>query len=233
GKEGWDKLMQANIDFIDFMLKITDIRSIANKQNCLRTIINLITLIDDKINQELYINKTAEIFAISKEIFIRHIANGIKRKESEEKPKVRYSIPIIEQHILSCLLTTPAYIKIAKDELSYTCFNTPEIQTIVQQLYQHVDNTNFSVAKLIDEISDEELKQIIINLSFRSAFIPSEKEFVRKLRIMRANWLYKEMQRAKEQGNESLLQQLSMEHYNLKKLLSQKEVRNEKEQKNS
>ncbi|MEO0083558.1 MAG: DNA primase [candidate division WOR-3 bacterium] len=221
GKESWEKLVQANIDFIDFLLKITDTRSIANKQNCLKTILNLIALIDDKINQELYINKTAEVFAISKEILLKQIANSLKKKEFNEKPSRKYSIPLIEQQILSCLLTTPAYIKIAQDELPYTCFASPDVQLIIQKIYQTVDNTS-AVAKLIDEIDEPELKQLIIDLSFRSNIIPSEKEFIRKLKILKANWLLKEMQKAKEQGNETLLQQLSMEHYNLKKNLSQR-----------
>ena len=223
GKDSLNQLIKQSLDFIDFLLKLKETSTVANKQICLREITNYISLIDSNISQELYLNKTSEIFKVSKEILLHQI-----QKESKNVPKTeiavkslkQISLKLIEQQVLPCILTLPEYAIIAKQEVPPICFSSPEIQTIIQTVYINVELDNFSLAKIIDEIEKPELKQLIADLSFRSKSIPTKNEFQSKLRAIKASWFYKEMLIAKEKGDLTLLEKFSLEHYNLKKKLS-------------
>jgi DNA primase len=225
GKDGIETLIKNSYDFIDFLVKTKDTSSIANQQSCLKEIIRLISLLDSNMSQELYINKTAEIFKLSKESLQNQIikeSHSIRSVPGEIKKSTSVSLKLIEEQILPIILTFPEYALIAKQEFPAVCFSSPQIQEIIQILYDKIESENFSIAKLIDEIEKPELTQLIADLSFRNKSTPTKNEFQRKLRTIKAKWFYNEMNEAKNKGDKVLLEKLSLEHYNLKKKLSQK-----------
>lgn len=231
GKEGIDILIRNGLDFIDFLLKVKDISSVADKQARLKEIIELIRLFDNNISQELYVNKISEIFKISKETLLNQIRKETKSVplETEIKSSKASSLKLAEEQVLPLIISLPEYAIIAKHELPAICFTATEIQEIVQTVYDHIESENFSLAKLIDNIEKAELKQLAADLSFRIKTTPTKNEFVRKLQTIKASWYLKAMLDAKAKGDTILLEKLSMEHYDLKKHLSQKGVKkNEK-----
>ncbi len=224
GKQKFEFLVQNNLDFIDFILKIKLTTSINDKRQCLNQIINLISLIDEKVTQELYINKISEIFKISKENLLKQIkktAPNYNYPDKPVKPNEEVKSSLLEEQILSVITAHPQYARIAKKEISSETFGPTRFQEVTQLIYNNLDSENFTSAQLIDLTEKPELKQLIANLSFRAKLIPKENEFTRKLFLFKASWLYKQMQEAEIKGDDILLNKLRVEHYNIKKKLSQ------------
>jgi len=223
GKDGIDKLVNNSIDFIDFLLKTKDTSTIAQQQSCLKEIIHLMSLLDSGMNQELYLNKTAEIFKISKESIQNQLTkqpSGVRSLPQEIKPQKPITLKLSEEQILPIIISSSEYALIAKQELPPICFSSPIVQEMIELIYDKIEMENFSLAKIIEEIDKPELKQLIADLSFQDKALPTKNEFQRKLRTIKANWFYNEMNQAKNKGDKVLLDKLILEHYNLKKKLN-------------
>jgi len=223
GKDGIDKLVNNSIDFIDFLLKTKDTSTIAHQQACLKEIIRLISMLDRGMNQELYLNKTTEIFKISKESIQNQLTkqpSGVRSLPQEIKPQKPITLKLSEEQILPIIISSSEYALIAKQELPPICFSSPIVQEMIELIYDKIEMENFSLAKIIEEIDKPELKQLIADLSFQDKALPTKNEFQRKLRTIKANWFYNEMNQAKNKGDKVLLDKLILEHYNLKKKLN-------------
>jgi DNA primase len=223
GKEKFDLVLQNSLDFIDFILKISPTKTVTEKKSCLKQIINFISLLDEKVEQELYLNKISSIFNISKDNLLGQIQKTsvtsakINQKADPVQPT---PITLLEEQILSLIIANAKYASIAKNDIPVNYFHT-DAQIVVQTAYDICNTENFSPAKLIDAIEQSELKKLVADVSFRLKIVPKENEFLRKLNEFKAAWLYKSMQTAKEKGNDQLLRELTLEHYNIKKKLSQ------------
>lgn len=224
GKEKFNLLVKNSLDFVDFIVKIKNTNTINEKKLCLKQIINYIAIIDENVSQELYINKTAEIFNVNKDILYEQMRKTNKISCTDSKiTKVIKPITraLHEEQIASLIIANTQFAAIAKEEVPIECFNSNEIREIIQTIYDNLDLENFSPAKLIDIIEKSELKQIIADLSFRVKQIPKQEEFQRKIIDFKSAWLYNLMQNTKETEDKHLLEKLSLEHYNLKKKLNQ------------
>lgn len=229
GKEKFDSLIAENIDFIDFILKIKPSNSVIDKRLRLKEIIELIAMINENVSQELYLNKVADLFKISKDTLL----NQIKRENKSpyqgswsEKPYLAPIRNIPEKQLLSLIVSIPEYGLIAKQELPYQCFTSEETQELLKIVYENIDLGNFSSAKLIDAIDKPQLKQLVADLSFQIKSVPTKNEFIHKIKTLKASWYYKLMTEAKNKGDSKLLEKLTLEHYNLKKDLSYKRNNN-------
>jgi len=175
------------------------------------------------MNQELYLNKTAEIFKISKESIQNQLTkqpSGVRSLPQEIKPQKPITLKLSEEQILPIIISSSEYALIAKQELPPICFSSPIVQEMIELIYDKIEMENFSLAKIIEEIDKPELKQLIADLSFQDKALPTKNEFQRKLRTIKANWFYNEMNQAKNKGDKVLLDKLILEHYNLKKKLN-------------
>lgn len=225
GTDSFNNLINNGLDFIDFLLKIKEIDTVLNKQTCLKEIIGFISLLDNNISQELYLNKTSEIFKVSKEILLNQIQKESKKSpmmNTKITPLKQTSLKLAEEQVLSLILSLPEYAVICKQEVPADYFSLPAIQEIVKTVYSNVESGSFSLAKIIDEIEKPELKQLVVDMSFRNTLVPTKNEFLRKLMTIKASWFYKKLLDAKASGDTTLLEKLSLEHYNVKKILNQK-----------
>jgi hypothetical protein len=189
----------------------------------------LISIIDENVSQELYLNKISDLFKITKAVLLNQIKKESKNSflsSSQKKSDTKMIKNITEKQILSLIVSIPEYGLIAKQELPYQCFATEETHELIKIIYENVETENFSSAKLIDIIDKPELKQQVADLSFQIKTIPTKNEFLRKLRTLKASWFYQAMADAKSQGDTKLLEKLTLEHYNLKKNLSHKRSTN-------
>ncbi len=225
GKDGFENLITNRLDFVDYLLEVKPSETVSDKQARLKEIIDYIKLIDDNIDQELYINKTSDIFKISKDTLsnqIRKEGRDVQSQEIESKVSSIPSLKLLEKQILSLITSIPEFAKTAKQEIPLKCFSADEAQEIIQIIYDNIDLKNYTIAKLIDEIEKPALKQFVVNLSFQEKTVPTKNEFVNKLRALEASWYLKAISDAKIKGDVALTEKLSVEHYNLKKKLSQK-----------
>jgi len=225
GKEKFNTILNNNIDFIDFILKIKPTSSVTDKCLRLKEILELISLIGENVSQELYLNKVSDLFKVSKDTLLNQIQRDRKTANSSSNP-TKTSNQLIqnmaEKQVLPLIVSIPEYALIAKQEIPYNYFASSEIQELIKTIYENIDLENFSSAKLIDLIDKSEMKQLVADLSFQTKTIPTKIEFQRKLRTLKAAWYYKAMNEAKVKGDFNLLEKLTLEHYNLKKNLSQK-----------
>lgn len=224
GKDKFDLLVKNSIDFVDFILKIRPAASVIEKKQCLKEIINYITIIDEKVTQELYINKITNLFNVSKEAINSQITKTTKTTDYSaklKKPVDNEPLSLLEKQIFSFIITKSEFAALAKKEISVESFSSVSWQQIIQLVYDNLETKNISSAQLIDLTDKPELKQIIADYSFRVKSMPTVNEFVKKLAYFKASWLFKLMQKVQTTGNEALLNKLTLEHYEIKKKLSQ------------
>lgn len=223
GKENFNNLLRSPLDFIDFLIKIKNFNLIFTKQDLLNEILDYISLMEGDVTQELYLNKVADVFKVAKENLISEIRKKMSNRGvmTINKTMKTAGINIIENQLLALIVNIPKYALMAKQELPLEAFSSNETQAIAQIVYSNLESNKYSVAQIIDSIEDEELKKKIANLSFQITAHPRPEEFERKLIKLKAAWIYQKMLIAKKQGHETLAEKLSLEHYELKKRLTQ------------
>ncbi|MBS4016178.1 MAG: DNA primase [Candidatus Latescibacteria bacterium] len=223
GKDKFDLLINNNLDFVDFILKISNTQTVTEKKLCLKQIINLVSLIEEKIGQELYINKISNIFHIAKENLLNQIqkTSTTSAKINQKADQIRtMPLSLLEEQVLSLIISNANYASIAQKDLPIKYFNA-NVHAVVQTAYDICNTENFTSAKLIDSLEQSELKKLVADLSFHLKIVPKENEFLRKLNEFKAAWLYQSMKAAQEKGANQLLRELTIEHYNIKKKLNQ------------
>ncbi len=223
GKESFNNLLKSPLDFIDFLIKIRNFNSIFTKQVQLKEILDYISLMEGNMTQELYLNKVAEVFKVAKENLINEIRKKISNRGvlPTSKTVKTAGTNIIEGQLLALIVNIPEYALMAKQELPLEAFSSNETQAIAQIVYNNVESNKCSIAQIIDSIEDEGLKKKIANLSFQITAQPRREEFEQKLIKFKASWIYQKMLIAKKQGDEALSAKLSLEHYELRKRLTQ------------
>lgn len=223
GKDKFLALINESLDFIDYIITIKPSDSIHDKQNCLKQILNYIALIEEPMIQELYLNKTANLFKITKEVLFKKIKSTVKstyaKKSHMDTDAMRYSS--LEKQILCSLILNPSYTTLAKQEIITDCFQDNNFKEIIGIIYENFEKENLSTAKLIDLLEKPELKKIVADLTFVTKTIPKESEFRRKLLSLKSKWLYQEIQKAKNNKESDKIKDLTLQHYEIKRKINQ------------
>lgn len=222
GKDNFNNLIKNSLDFIDFLIKIKDYNSVFTKQILLKEILDYLVLMEGNIAQELYLNKVSEIFKIAKETLINEIRKKMSKRDVSTTSKMTKAPKpsLIEEQVLSLIVNVPEYALLAKNELPANAFSSTEAQVIAQTIYNCVETQDYSVARVIDSLEDDQLKKKVADLGFQMTTCPSLEEFKQKLIKLKASWVYQNMLMAKKQGDDALAEKLSLEHYELKRRLA-------------
>ncbi|MCX7784775.1 MAG: DNA primase [candidate division WOR-3 bacterium] len=223
GKDNFNNLMKNALDFIDFLTIIKNYNSVFTKQTLLKELLDYIALMEGNIAQELYLNKISEVFKVTKETLVNEMRKKMSKRSTPTSSKAikPSAVNLIEEQVLSLMVNISDYALMAKQELPASAFSSTENQTIAQIIYDTVETQDYSVARIIDSLEDEHLKKKVADLSFQSIPYPSKEEFEQKLIKLKASWVYQNMLLAKKQGDDSLVEKLSLEHYELKRRLTQ------------
>lgn len=180
GSARFQKLINEAISLLEFKVKVLeqnlDLEVASDKVKFLNEIAKLIAKIDNSIEQEIYIEKLASGYNISKEAIFGQVnklqyssksqTNNLEKSKPviihkrEEKVDNNISEEIIkrENTIISILINNPEYFKTIKENMKIEDFKYDLNIKIVKELYQELEKEDNNISLVLDKIEDEEIK---------------------------------------------------------------------------
>ncbi len=180
GSARFQKLMDEAISLLEFKVKILkqnlNLDVAGDKVKFLNEIAKLIAQIDNTIEREIYIEKIAKGYNISKEaIFgqvnklqyqsdnkgnsLKKTNNVINRKKQEEnQEKIPDEVIKRENTIISILINDPEKFNIVKENMGVDDFKYGLNKEIVKVLYEELEKGNADVNSILDKLENEQIQ---------------------------------------------------------------------------
>ena len=179
GSARFQKLMNEAISLLEFKVKVLeknlDLEVAGDKVKFLNEIAKLIAKIDNTIEQEIYIEKLANGYNISKEAIFGQVnklqysnkskTNNLEKPKSvvihkNEKKVENISEEMIkrENTIISILINNPECYKKIKENMKIEDFKYDINNKIVKVLYPELEKEDSNISLVLDKIEDEEIK---------------------------------------------------------------------------
>lgn len=180
GSARFQKLMNEAISLLEFRVKVLeqnlDLEVASDKVKFLNEIAKLIAKIDNSIEQEIYIEKLASGYNISKEAIFGQV-NKLQYSSKSQTNNLEKSKPVIihkreenvdnniseeiikrENTIISILINNPEYFRTIKENMKIEDFKYDLNIKIVKELYQELEKEDNNISLVLDKIEDEEIK---------------------------------------------------------------------------
>ncbi len=181
GKARFDNLIEKALSIIEFKVKILkrnlNLEVVNDKIKFLNEIAKLIAKLDNTMEREVYIEKIAKEYEVSKEAIYAEVSKlsyaANKSEKVLEKPKpvitnrkqeekeVSAAIKRRENTVLSILLTGDINIfQIIKQTISIEDFKSSTNKKIAQKLYEELEKGNSNINSIIDNLEEKEQSHI-------------------------------------------------------------------------
>lgn len=180
GKDKFEKLVDQSISLVEFKVKVLqknlNLDNTKDKINFLNEIAKILSQVDNKIEQEVYIEKISKTYNISKEaIHAETNKNSFNQEQEnmknnklnkniiEDKIKIENVTDVVakrENIILQILINNAEefYEKI-KAEITENDFKIQENKEIIKKIYESYSNkdiTSFNTNKILDYFSENQ-----------------------------------------------------------------------------
>lgn len=180
GSANFQKLMDNAISLIEFKVKVLkdqlNLESAADKIKFLNEIAKLIAKIDNTMEREIYIEKIAKGYNISKEAIFAQVNKlkysgnqdkkileksykiNLSKKENKSIQEVSDELIKRENTLIWILINSPENYQIIKSNMNVEDFKFELNKRIIDDLYKELEKENSSVSLVIDHIEDEGIK---------------------------------------------------------------------------
>ena len=182
GNARFQNLVDKAISVIEFKVKILrqslNLESTNDKIKFLNEIAKLISKIDNNMEREVYIEKIAKEYDVSKEAIYAEV-NKLTYRESKDEKVLSKSKPVVrhiekketdnvseatkrrENTVLAILLSGDRNIyEIIKQNITIEDFKYEIDKKIAQKVYEEFENGNSNINSIIDDLSEEEQSHI-------------------------------------------------------------------------
>ncbi len=182
GNARFQNLVDKAISVIEFKVKILrqslNLESTNDKIKFLNEIAKLISKIDNSMEREVYIEKIAKEYDVSKEAIYAEV-NKLAYKETTDEKILNKAKPVVkhveninvkevsetvkrrENTVLAILLTGDHSVyQIIKQNIQIQDFKDVINQKIARKLYEELDNGNSNINGIIDNLTQEEQNHI-------------------------------------------------------------------------
>ena len=182
GNARFQNLVDKAISVIEFKVKILrqslNLESTNDKIKFLNEIAKLISRIDNSMEREVYIEKIAKEYDVSKEAIYAEV-NKLTYKESKDEKVLSKTRPVVrhiekketgnvseatkrkENTVLAILLSGDRNIyEIIKQNIAIKDFKYEIDKKIAEKLYEEFENGNSNINSIIDDLSEEEQNHI-------------------------------------------------------------------------
>jgi len=169
GSEPFLKMLNNSQNFIDFMINVEsknfDIDSPRGKSLFVKEISKLVSAIPDEIERNEYVKYLSEKTNVEKEIVKKYIDELMdsEQKEINYKPEKKDIKTNAEIYLLKILLNNKEYIKEVIENKEELTERIKKVVDVVEKLLKK--NIKLSISNLIASIDDEQLVNLISNLS--------------------------------------------------------------------
>lgn len=181
GNARFQSLIDKALSVIEFKVKVLkqnlDLNITNDKIKFLNEIAKLISKVDNTIEREVYIEKIAKEYEISKEAIYAEVnkltyaesksekvldkAKPVIKHQKTEKSEVSYAVKKRENTVLSILLMGDLNIfQIIKQNITVEDFKDELNQQIVKKLYEEFEKGNSNINGILDNLEEEEQNHI-------------------------------------------------------------------------
>ena len=182
GNARFTNLVDKAISVIEFKVKILkqnlNLENVNDKIKFLNETAKIISKIENSIEREIYIEKIAKEYDISKEAIYAEVNkltySNLNNEKNNKKPQIvhtektetkkrKISDALLkrENTILSILLTgNPNYYSIIKQNLSQDDFKDEINNKIAQKLYEEFEKGNSNINSILNNLTEEEQNRI-------------------------------------------------------------------------
>lgn len=189
GTAGFNKLIENAISLIEYKVKLLknklNLENTVDRIKFLNEIAKLISKVDNNIEKEIYIEKIANEYKISKEAIYAEVnkisysnSQGskiltkekpvVKRETKQEDNKVSEEIIRRENTLISLLIDSEGnqIYQVLKEIIKPEDFKFEPNKKIATKIYQEFENGNFNINALIDNLEQELQNQITLIMSY-------------------------------------------------------------------
>lgn len=181
GNARFQALIDKAISVIEFKVKVLkkdlNLENTNDKIKFLNEIAKLISKVDNTIEQEVYVEKIAKEYNISKEAIYAEVnkltyksnqsdkildkPRAVVKHQKQEKKEISEAIRKRENTVLAILLMGDLNIfQIIKQNLTAQDFKDELNQRIYQKLYEEFEKENNNINSILDNLSEEEQNHI-------------------------------------------------------------------------
>ena len=240
GAVRFQKLLDEAISLIEFKIKVLqkdlNLENASDKIKFLNEIAKLISKVENTMEREIYIEKIAKGYNISKEAIYAEVnklqysgrKNGkilekerpvVSKIKREEKQDVSEEITKRENTIIWILINNIDTYKTIKENIKIEDFRNKENRTIIQEIYDELENGNTNISSILDHIEDEKIQGHLTEIMAEDYGITDNKKAIEDL-------LKKYELEKLEAERDSLLEELNKESDSEKKRSIGKELNN-------
>ncbi len=231
GSARFKKLMDEAISLIEFKVKVLkqslNLDIAGDKVKFLNEIAKLISKIDNSIEREIYIDKIAKNYNISKEAIFGQVnkiqylgknknnilennKNITHKKNDEQDKSIKEEVIKRENIIISILINNPENYQFIKQKISIEDFQYDINIKIIKELYQELEKENYNVNSVLDKLQDESIQSHLTAIMAEDNGITDNKKAIEDI--------LKKYEREKlEKKRDELIKQSSLEQDKEKK----------------
>ena len=231
GSARFKKLMDEAISLIEFKVKVLkqslNLEIAGDKVKFLNEIAKLISEIDNSIEREIYIDKIAKNYNISKEAIFGQVnkiqylgknKNNIlennkkitHKKNDEQDKSIKEEVIKRENIIISILINNPENYQYIKQKISIEDFQYDINIKIIKELYQELEKDNYNINSVLDKLQDESIQSHLTAIMAEDNGITDNKKAI--------DDILKKYEREKlEEKRDELIKQSSLEQDKEKK----------------
>ena len=197
GAVRFQKLLDDAISLIEFKIKVLqkdlNLENASDKIKFLNEIAKLISKIENTMEREIYIEKIAKGYNISKEAIYAEVnklqysnrkSSNILEKERPVVSKVRKEENISEEitkrenTILWILINSVDTYKTIKENIKIEDFKNEENKEILKQIYNALENGNDNISSVLDHIESDQIQSHLTEIMAEDYGITDNKKAI-------------------------------------------------------
>jgi DNA primase len=198
GSARFKKLLDDAISLIEFKIKVLqkdlNLENASDKIKFLNEIAKLISKIENTMEREIYIEKIAKGYNISKEAIYAEVnklqysnkkntkilekERPILAKRKIEKTQVSEEIKKREDTIIALLINNLETYKIIKENISVEDFKDENNKKILQKIYSEFEKENTNINSILDHIEEQELQNHLTEIMAEDYGISDNKKAI-------------------------------------------------------
>lgn len=202
GSARFQKLLDEAISLIEFKIKVLqkdlNLENASDKIKFLNEIAKLISKIDNTMEREIYIEKIAKGYNISKEAIYAEVnklqysnrqtskilekeKTAIRRNIIKNSNQISEEVRKRENTIIWVLINSTETYRVIKDNIKVEDFKDETNKEILKQIYEEIEKGNSNVMSVLDHTDNEEIQNHLTEIMAADYGITDNKKAVEDL----------------------------------------------------
>lgn len=202
-------LLERPIDFVDFVAAGHDGGSVLGQRAALRQLAGLVRQIPDPATRELYVNRLAERFRISRTAVLA------SRERVTPSHRAQSRGGSLAERLVAMAVQEPELARVAREFRISECVTDEHQRHLVATAVELCDRPGFGAALVLDRIEDDDEKKLVAGWTFSEQQLLPPEEYRVWAGRLRAGWLVEQIRAAHEQGRDDEVERLTRERSQL------------------